>query len=169
MDISLSVGLMIVALPAIIAAALAVTLTSPGPILFKQQRVGQDGRNFIVLKFRTMVAGSEKGDRYTAKKDARITKVGAFMRTSRLDELPQLWNVLRGDMSFIGPRAEWDELGSTESPTSDVRRRRQDSDMQGERERSRFFSDVGRRGGELPYTVPKVATTDSGERSRKAW
>ncbi len=113
MDIALSVGLMIISLPIIIAAAIAVRVTSPGPILFKQQRVGQDGRNFTVLKFRTMVTGSETGDRYTAKKDARITPVGAFMRKSRLDELPQLWNVLRGDMSFIGPRAEWDELVST--------------------------------------------------------
>lgn len=90
---------------------LLVRLSSPGPIFFKQTRVGQGGRNFSVFKFRTMRTDAEAmGARWASKNDPRVTRVGMFMRKTRLDEVPQLWNVLRGDMGFVGPRPERPEF-----------------------------------------------------------
>lgn len=88
---------------AVIAAA--VKADSPGPALFKQERVGKDGRTFRILKFRTMSTGAV-GHAITPTGDTRVTKVGAVLRRTKLDELPQLWNVLVGDMSLVGPRPE---------------------------------------------------------------
>ncbi len=96
--------------PVFLVIAIAVKLTSRGPVIFKQIRVGKREQHFTLLKFRTMKVGSEKGAKYTAKNDSRLTLVGKFLRKTRLDELPQFWNVLVGDLSLIGPRAEWDEL-----------------------------------------------------------
>ncbi|MBA3845230.1 MAG: sugar transferase [Planctomycetes bacterium] len=107
MDIACAMVLLIVSSPVVAITAIAIKLTSAGPVLFRQERVGRGGVVFTMLKFRTMRVGSESGDRYTQKKDARVTLIGRFLRRSRLDELPQLWNVLIGEMSFIGPRAEW--------------------------------------------------------------
>jgi sugar transferase (PEP-CTERM system associated) len=92
--------------------ALAVRLSSPGPILYRQKRVGREGIVFNCYKFRTMRqdAEADTGATWTADGDPRITKVGSFLRTSRLDEIPQLWNVLRGDMSLVGPRPERPEF-----------------------------------------------------------
>ena len=92
--------------PVLAAAALAVKLGDGGPVLFKQTRVGKDGEDFELLKLRTMVVGAEtKGAGYAVDKgDSRITRVGRFLRRTSIDELPQLWNVVRGDMSLIGPR-----------------------------------------------------------------
>jgi len=106
-DVFLSLFGLIVGAPAILCTALAVKCTSRGPVFFSQERVGTKGVRFKVYKFRTMFVGSDKGDKYTRVGDSRITSIGGFLRKSRLDELPQLWNILRGDMSFIGPRAEW--------------------------------------------------------------
>lgn len=90
---------------------LLVRLSSPGPIFFRQTRVGMGGRNFIVYKFRTMRTDAEAtGAKWATKNDPRVTKVGMFMRKTRLDEVPQLWNVLRGDMGFVGPRPERPEF-----------------------------------------------------------
>jgi sugar transferase (PEP-CTERM system associated) len=90
---------------------LAVKLSSKGPIFFKQTRVGMGGRTFQVIKFRTMFTDAEAGGaRWATKNDPRVTKVGMFMRKTRIDELPQLWNVLRGDMGFVGPRPERPEF-----------------------------------------------------------
>jgi lipopolysaccharide/colanic/teichoic acid biosynthesis glycosyltransferase len=87
--------------------ALVVRIDSPGPVLYRQQRVGRDGRDFRLTKFRTMVEDAEAaGPRFAREDDPRITRVGRFLRKSRLDEFPQLWGVLRGDLSLIGPRPE---------------------------------------------------------------
>jgi sugar transferase (PEP-CTERM system associated) len=90
---------------------LAVKLSSKGPLFFRQQRVGMGGRVFNVIKFRTMFTDAEAGGaRWATKNDPRVTKVGMFLRKTRIDEVPQLWNVLRGDMGFVGPRPERPEF-----------------------------------------------------------
>jgi sugar transferase (PEP-CTERM system associated) len=90
---------------------LAVRLSSPGPIFFRQTRVGLGGRNFTVYKFRTMRTDAEAaGAKWATKDDPRVTRIGMFMRKTRLDEVPQLWNVLCGDMGFVGPRPERPEF-----------------------------------------------------------
>ncbi len=108
-------GLLIL-LPALPVVALAVKLSSPGPLFFKQRRAGWGGRPFLMWKFRTMVADAEArkaelmalneqdGPAFKIKRDPRVTTVGRFLRTTSIDELPQLWNVLMGDMSLVGPR-----------------------------------------------------------------
>jgi sugar transferase (PEP-CTERM system associated) len=104
---------------------LAVRLSSPGPVFFRQTRVGRYGRLFTAFKFRTMREGAEEdGAVWAMRNDPRITHVGRFMRATRLDEIPQLWNVLRGDMAFIGPRPERPEFVpwlSKEIPYYDLR------------------------------------------------
>jgi lipopolysaccharide/colanic/teichoic acid biosynthesis glycosyltransferase len=105
-DVAVSSTALVLASPLIALAALAIKLTSPGPVLYRQRRVGRDGVDFELLKLRTMVVGAEhRGSGYAVDKgDARITGVGRVLRRLSLDELPQLWNVVRGDMSVIGPR-----------------------------------------------------------------
>lgn len=105
--------------PLLLAIAVAVKTTSPGPVLFRQRRVGQHGRLFTMVKFRTMTAGSS-GTTVTTRNDTRITRVGAYLRSRKLDELPELWNVLTGDMSFVGPRP--DVPGYADKLTGDDRR-----------------------------------------------
>jgi sugar transferase (PEP-CTERM system associated) len=116
---------LLICLPAVPFLALAVRLSSPGPVFFSQTRVGLRGRPFTIYKFRTMRRDAEsKGATWAAKNDPRITQVGAFMRKTRLDEIPQLWNVLRGDMGFVGPRPERPEFVqwlSREIPYYDLR------------------------------------------------
>ena len=109
-DIVFSLVGMILLSPVLLVTALAVKLTSTGPVIFKQARVGQMEKPFMIYKFRRMKVGSEKGAKYTAANDSRLTPIGKFLRKSRLDELPQFWNVFCGDLSIIGPRAEWIEL-----------------------------------------------------------
>jgi exopolysaccharide biosynthesis polyprenyl glycosylphosphotransferase len=90
---------------------LAVRLSSPGPIFFSQTRVGAGGRHFKVVKFRTMRTDAEAGGaKWATKNDPRVTKIGMYMRKTRIDEVPQLWNVLKGDMGFVGPRPERPEF-----------------------------------------------------------
>jgi len=96
---------LLVLVPVMTAVAVAVKSTSPGPVLFRQTRVGRAGRHFTILKFRSM-RDRAKGMDITASDDARITRVGRVLRRYKLDELPQLWNVLAGDMSLVGPRPE---------------------------------------------------------------
>jgi exopolysaccharide biosynthesis polyprenyl glycosylphosphotransferase len=101
---------LVVASPFLLATALAVKLTSKGTVFFSQERIGRHEVPFTLYKFRTMVEGADKHGDYTAEKDSRITAIGNFLRKSRLDEIPQLWNVLKGDMSLVGPRPEWSKL-----------------------------------------------------------
>ncbi len=99
-------GLLLLA-PLLLVLALLVALDSPGPMLFRQQRVGRGGRLFHILKLRTMRNdAATTGPAITIGQDARITRAGRWLRATRLDELPQLWNVLIGDMSLVGPRPE---------------------------------------------------------------
>lgn len=105
-----AVGLLLF-LPFFPFVVLMVRLSSSGPIFFRQTRVGMGGRNFTVYKFRTMRTDAEAaGAKWATKNDPRVTRVGMFMRKTRLDEVPQLWNVLRGDMGFVGPRPERPEF-----------------------------------------------------------
>jgi lipopolysaccharide/colanic/teichoic acid biosynthesis glycosyltransferase len=106
LDVALASLGLAVASPLIGAAALAVKVDDRGPVLYRQRRVGKDGEEFELLKLRTMVAGAERlGAGWAVDRDdPRITRVGRILRRLSVDELPQLWNVVRGDMSLIGPR-----------------------------------------------------------------
>jgi len=107
MDFAGSLIAIIILLPVFIALAIAVKITSAGPIIFKQERIGQHNRPFYIYKFRSMCQDAEKGGpQLSSTHDPRITKIGRFMRKTRLDELPQFFNVLKGDMSLVGPRPE---------------------------------------------------------------
>jgi sugar transferase (PEP-CTERM system associated) len=113
LDVTLASLGFVLALPIMALVALAIRLTSPGAVLYHQQRVGQHGRIFTVHKFRSMRwdAEAETGPVWASKEgDARVTPIGSWLRRTRLDELPQLWNVLRGDMSLVGPRPERPEF-----------------------------------------------------------
>ena len=106
LDLALTIPSLLVALPVLALLAALVVLLSGWPILYRQVRVGRDGRPFILLKFRTMRRGSAGGPQITSRGDARVTRVGRMLRATKLDELPQLFNILRGDMSVVGPRPE---------------------------------------------------------------
>jgi lipopolysaccharide/colanic/teichoic acid biosynthesis glycosyltransferase len=107
LDVVLSVVAIVLLSPAIIIVAALVALTSPGPILYRGLRAGRNGRNFHILKFRTMVVDAEKiGGASTAVDDPRLTRVGRLLRKYKLDELPQFFNVLGGSMSLVGPRPQ---------------------------------------------------------------
>jgi exopolysaccharide biosynthesis polyprenyl glycosylphosphotransferase len=104
-DLTLAVIFLVLTSPLILFTALLIKLEGSGPLFFFQERFGQNGKVFKIIKFRTMIEGAENcGPRWTANHDPRITKVGRFIRKLRLDELPQLINILKGEMSFIGPR-----------------------------------------------------------------
>lgn len=106
-DILFALALLLLLFPLLLLFALAVAFTSPGGAFFRQTRVGKEGLPFRLLKFRTMRPGSEaQGQLTIGGRDPRITGVGYFLRKTKLDELPQLWNVLIGDMSVVGPRPE---------------------------------------------------------------
>ena len=106
-DIGMSIVIGTLTFPVMIIASVIVKLESPGSIIYSQERVGENEKEFMVYKFRSMRQDAEKdGAKWAQKNDPRVTKFGNFMRKTRIDELPQLLNVIRGDMSFIGPRPE---------------------------------------------------------------
>lgn len=106
-DLVVSAIAILVLSPILLIIAFLIKLDSKGPVLFKQVRVGKGGKEFKIYKFRTMVVDAEKlGKQITVGRDSRITRVGHFLRKSKLDELPQLFNVFEGTMSFVGPRPE---------------------------------------------------------------
>jgi lipopolysaccharide/colanic/teichoic acid biosynthesis glycosyltransferase len=97
-------GLMILS-PILLLVIIGVALSSPGPIFFRQERMGRGGRSFFLIKFRSMTV-SNSGSQVTAKGDSRITGIGKVLRKTKIDELPELWNVVKGDLSLVGPRPE---------------------------------------------------------------
>ena len=106
-DILLGLALLLFTLPLMLTAALLIKLDSPGPVFYRQLRIGLHGRPFTLFKFRSMCVDAEtRGPVWATSGDPRVTRVGAVIRLIRIDELPQLVNVLRGEMSFIGPRPE---------------------------------------------------------------
>jgi len=107
-DVLAAAGLLALTAPLFLGATAAIRATSPGPIFYRQERVGLGGRTFRITKFRSMRADAEKDGmaRFATHDDDRVTPVGRFLRRTRIDELPQLWNVLKGDMSLVGPRPE---------------------------------------------------------------
>jgi lipopolysaccharide/colanic/teichoic acid biosynthesis glycosyltransferase len=106
-DTAAALAGLVITSPVLLACAAAVRLDSPGPIFFRQRRVGRYGRTFRIFKFRTMTDGADKkGAPLTASGDARVTRVGRVLRKTKLDEVPQLLNVVRGEMSLVGPRPE---------------------------------------------------------------
>jgi lipopolysaccharide/colanic/teichoic acid biosynthesis glycosyltransferase len=111
-DLCLGVVLLVASAPVLAAAALLVRVTSRGPVIYRQTRLGQGGRRYTIFKLRTMKHNCEakSGIRWATKGDSRITPAGKFLRATHLDELPQLWNVLRGEMSLVGPRPERPEI-----------------------------------------------------------
>lgn len=128
-DILFAVIIFIVSSPVLLILAIAIKLDSKGPVIFKQVRVGKDGKVYDMYKFRSMCVGAEQqeGGVFCKKGDARVTKVGALIRATSLDELPQLVNILKGEMSFIGPRPvltyypkEWNEYTEEELKRFDV-------------------------------------------------
>jgi exopolysaccharide biosynthesis polyprenyl glycosylphosphotransferase len=107
MDIGVSVIALMLLSPVYLIIALAIAFTSSGPVIFKQERIGKHGKPFNILKFRTMVQNAEQnGPQLSSSSDSRVTKVGRFLRKTRMDELPQFWNVLIGEMALVGPRPE---------------------------------------------------------------
>lgn len=111
-EVTLAVVCLIVASPLIAAAAVIVKLTSRGPAIFRQQRIGLGGRRFVLYKLRTMTA-TNAGVQVTSSDDHRVTAAGKLLRRSKLDELPELWNVIKGDMSLVGARPEVPEYVDT--------------------------------------------------------
>lgn len=107
-DVSLSLGVLALGIPCWFLLAILIKVTSRGPVFFRQQRLGLYGQSFRIIKFRTMYLGAEDhcGPQWALKRDPRITRLGRFLRRCRLDEIPQFINVLRGEMSVVGPRPE---------------------------------------------------------------
>jgi exopolysaccharide biosynthesis polyprenyl glycosylphosphotransferase len=107
LDLVIAAFGLVLAAPIMLLTAVAIALDSPGPILFRQVRAGELGRPFTLYKFRSMRIDAEQlGAQFAQENDPRVTRVGRFIRKTRLDELPQLWNVLKGEMSMVGPRPE---------------------------------------------------------------
>jgi lipopolysaccharide/colanic/teichoic acid biosynthesis glycosyltransferase len=116
-DRAVALVALVVLTPVLLAVALAVRFSSPGPVLFRQERIGLGGRPFRILKFRTMVDGAERlAENVSPEGDPRVTRVGHWLREWYLDELPQLFNVVKGDMSLVGPRPETPEYVALYTP-----------------------------------------------------
>src|SRR5262245_35939470 len=113
-DVSLAGVILVISSPIILLAMILVRMTSPGPAIYAQVRLGLKGRHFTIYKIRSMRVDSEvhSGARWTSVDDPRVTTIGALLRITHIDELPQLWNVLRGEMSLVGPRPERPEIAS---------------------------------------------------------
>jgi exopolysaccharide biosynthesis polyprenyl glycosylphosphotransferase len=114
MDVTISSAILILTAPLMLLTFIAIRLDSPGNAIYKQVRTGRDGRDFVIYKFRSMRNDAEKnGAQWAKQNDARITRIGNFLRKTRIDELPQLFNILQGSMSFVGPRPERPEFNTS--------------------------------------------------------
>ena len=127
-DVILSVLAIIVLSWLYLIIAILIKCTSKGPVLFKQDRIGKDGKVYQIYKFRSMKVGAERSGVYSDKKDPRVTGVGRFIRATSIDELPQLFNILKGDMALIGPRPpltyhpwKWEEYSDFQKRMFEVR------------------------------------------------
>ena len=127
-DVILSVLAIIVLSWLYLIIAILIKCTSKGPVLFKQDRIGKDGKVYQIYKFRSMKVGAERSGVYSDKKDPRVTGVGRFIRATSIDELPQLFNILKGDMALIGPRPpltyhpwKWEEYSDYQKRMFEVR------------------------------------------------
>ncbi len=110
-DLAAALSLLLAAAPLLLVTAVAIVIDTPGSVFYRQRRVGMNGRTFEIFKFRSMVCDAEKnGAQWAAANDARVTRVGRVIRKLRIDEIPQVINVLSGDMSFVGPRPERPEF-----------------------------------------------------------
>src|SRR5262249_15067171 len=109
-DVVIAVLGLVVLSPLFLITALAIKIDGPGSIFFKQQRIGRGGARFEIIKFRTMRPRAERWQSITTSHDQRVTRVGRFLRRHKIDELPQLWNVILGQMSLVGPRPELSEF-----------------------------------------------------------
>jgi exopolysaccharide biosynthesis polyprenyl glycosylphosphotransferase len=109
-DIVFSIAALVFYGPLMLLCAIAIRLESPGPIIFRQKRVGWHGKTFTIFKLRTMKQGSEREPQWAQVADPRVTRIGRLLRLTHIDELPQLFNILRGEMSFVGPRPERPEF-----------------------------------------------------------
>jgi lipopolysaccharide/colanic/teichoic acid biosynthesis glycosyltransferase len=156
-DIILSLFGLILALPIMVAVAIAMAVCDTGPLFYWQTRIGLNKRPFEMIKFRSMVVDADTlGPHVTAKHDPRITPVGTFLRRSKLDELPELWNVLIGDMSLVGPRPEvpryvehyredWDDVFSVRPGITDLATlqfRDEESVLEGVEDRERAYIEI---------------------------
>jgi lipopolysaccharide/colanic/teichoic acid biosynthesis glycosyltransferase len=117
MDIILASSALLILSPILLLIGIAIRMTSGNPVIFRQWRSGRYGRQFQLLKFRTMHAGNPEAPRVTRSGDSRVTPIGKCLRKSKLDELPQLFNVLRGEMTLVGPRPDLDEFWEQTSPS----------------------------------------------------
>jgi lipopolysaccharide/colanic/teichoic acid biosynthesis glycosyltransferase len=115
-DVSFSLTVLLLLSPVLVAIALAVVMDSHGPVLYPARRSGKGGKEFRMWKFRTMVTGADRAGAITGRNDARITRVGRLLRSTKLDELPQFLNVLFGDMTLVGPRPESPEIVALYTP-----------------------------------------------------
>ena len=132
-DLALASLGLVLSWPLFLVIGAAIKLDSTGPVFFRQERLGKDGKPFEIIKFRTMVQDAEKcGPQFACHRDPRITKVGRFLRKMRLDEIPQLYNILKGEMSFIGPRPEREVfIREFQQPVPELREGRRATDAQG--------------------------------------
>lgn len=103
-DVAVAAGALVTLSPLLALVSAAIKLDSPGPVIFRQERLGLGGRSFTIYKFRSMSVGAEAGGVYEQKGDVRVTRVGRVIRSTSIDELPQLANIIKGDMSIVGPR-----------------------------------------------------------------
>ncbi|MGZ5280230.1 MAG: exopolysaccharide biosynthesis polyprenyl glycosylphosphotransferase, partial [Pseudobdellovibrionaceae bacterium] len=114
MDVTISLFILLITVPIMLVTAVWIRLDSPGPVIYRQTRTGRDGKDFVIYKFRSMRTDAEKdGAKWASENDSRVTRIGNFIRKTRIDELPQLFNILKGSMSFVGPRPERPEFNTS--------------------------------------------------------